>query len=219
VGKSLFPYLARPKIEFGMHIEFLVEEPSAEAALKNLIPKLMGEDISFNIHVFQGKQDLLKNLPNRLRGYRHWLPHDWYIVVLIDKDQEDCVKLKQNLEQTAHDEGFITRSNSNRNMKFNVINRIAIEELESWFFGDVAALEITYPRIPRFLNERRNFRDPDTIRNTSETLERILKGAGYYRGGLPKIEVARRVSLNMEPSRNISKSFQVFWGALQNLIT
>ena len=34
-----------------MHIEFLVEEPSAEAALKNLVPKLMGEDISFNIHV------------------------------------------------------------------------------------------------------------------------------------------------------------------------
>jgi hypothetical protein len=201
-----------------MHIEFLVEEPSAEAALKNLVPKLMGKDISFNIHVFQGKQDLLKNLPKRLRGYRHWLPYDWYIVVLIDKDQEDCAKLKQKLEQTAHDEGFITRSNSSQNMKLNVINRIAIEELESWFFGDVTALEITYPRIPRFLNRRKNFRDPDAIRNTAETLERVLKGAGYYRGGLPKIEVARRVSLHMEPRRNISKSFQVFCGALQNLI-
>lgn len=201
-----------------MHIEFLVEEPSAEAALKNLVPKLMGEDISFNIHVFQGKQDLLKNLPRRLRGYRHWLPNDWYIVVLIDKDQEDCARLKQKLEQTAHDEGFITRSNSSQNMKLNVINRIAIEELESWFFGDVTALEITYPRIPRFLNRRRNFRNPDAIHNTAETLGRVLKGAGYYRGGLPKIEVARMVSLNMEPKRNISRSFQVFWGALQNLM-
>ncbi|MBU4449349.1 MAG: DUF4276 family protein, partial [Proteobacteria bacterium] len=95
---------------------------------------------------------------------------------------------------------------------------IAIEELESWFFGDVTALEITYPKIPRFLNRRKNFRDPDAIRNTAETLERVLKGAGYYRGGLPKIEVARRVSLHMEPRRNISKSFQVFCDALQNLI-
>ena len=95
-----------------MHIELLVEEPSAEAALKNLVPKLMGEDISFNIHVFQGKQDLLKNLPKRLRGYRHWLPNDWYIVVLIDRDYEDCAELKKKLEKIANNEGFITRSNT-----------------------------------------------------------------------------------------------------------
>jgi hypothetical protein len=201
-----------------MHIEFLVEEPSAEAALKNLAPKLMGEDIALNIHVFQGKRDLLKNLPKRLRGYRRWLPDDWYIVVLIDKDQEDCAKLKKKLEEIAHNEGFITRSDTGHDGKFQVINRIAIEELESWFFGDVTALEITYPRIPRFLNRRRNFRNPDSIHNAAETLERVLKGAGYYRGGMPKIEVARRISLHMDPSRNISKSFQVFWGALQNLI-
>ena len=42
-----------------MHIEFLVEEPSAEAALKNLVPKISGQDVSFMIHPHQGKQDLL----------------------------------------------------------------------------------------------------------------------------------------------------------------
>ena len=161
-----------------MHIEFLVEEPSAEAALKNLVPKLMGEDISFNIHVFQGKQDLLKNLPKRLRGYRHWLPYDRYIVVLIDKDQEDCAKLKQKLEQTAHDEGFITRSNSGPAGKFQVINRIAIEELEAWFFGDVVALQRAYRRVPKFLDKSRKFRNPDTIINTWESLEGVLQKVG-----------------------------------------
>lgn len=201
-----------------MHIELLVEEPSAEAALKNLVPKLMGEDISFNIHVFQGKQDLLKNLPKRLRGYRHWLPGDWYIVVLMDKDQEDCAKLKKKLEEIAHNEGFITRSNTGHDGKFQVINRIAIEELEAWFFGDVVALQRAYRRVPKFLDKSRKFRNPDTIINTWESLEGVLQKVGYYRGGLPKIEVARRISLHMEPSRNISKSFQVFWGALQNLI-
>ena len=202
-----------------MHIEFLVEEPSAEAALKNLVPKLMGKDISFNIHVFQGKQDLLKNLPKRLRGYRYWLPDDWYIVVLIDKDQEDCAKLKQKLEQTAHDEGFITRSNSGPAGKFQVINRIAIEELEAWFFGDVVALQSAYPRIPKLLDKSRKFRNPDAISNTWESLEGVFQKVGYYRGGLPKIEVARKISQYMDPNRNTSKSFQIFRDALQGLMT
>ena len=57
-----------------MHIEFLVEEQSAESALVNLIPKIIGREVSFKIHPFQGKPNLLANLPARLRGYRQWLP-------------------------------------------------------------------------------------------------------------------------------------------------
>jgi len=201
-----------------MHLEFLVEEPSAEAALQNLVPKLISEDVSFNIHVFQGKQDLLKNLPKRLRGYRPWLPDDWYIVILIDKDQEECVELKQKLEEIACNEEFITRTNAGPNGKFTVINRIAIEELEAWFLGDVAALRIAYPKVPRYLGTKSKFRNPDAILHTSEALGGVLKRAGYYRGGMPKTEVARRISMHMEPCRNISKSFQVFRVTLQELI-
>src|SRR3990170_1837435 len=139
----------------GRHIEFLVEEPSAEAALKNLVPKFMGDEVSFNIHVYQGKQDLLLKLPDRLKGYRSWLPGDWYITVLIDKDQEECVTLKQKLEIIAKNEGFVTRSIAELQGKFQVINRIAIEELEAWFFGDVTALKTAYPRVPGFLDRRK----------------------------------------------------------------
>jgi hypothetical protein len=201
-----------------MHIEFLVKEPSTEAALKNLVPNLMGDDISFNIHVYQGKQDLLLKLPDRLKGYRCWLPGGWYIIVLIDKDREECVTLKQKLEVIAKSEGFITRSKAEPNGNFQVINRIVIEELEAWFFGDVTALKTAYPKVPSSLDRRRGFRNPDAIHNTAEALERILKAAGYYRGGMPKIEVARKISFHMEPGRNISKSFQVFRDALQKLI-
>ncbi len=56
-----------------MHLEFLVEEASAEAALNNIIPKILGEDISFLIHPYQGKDDLLDKLPKRLRGYKKWI--------------------------------------------------------------------------------------------------------------------------------------------------
>jgi hypothetical protein len=201
-----------------MHIEFLVEEPSAEAALRNLVPKIVGDDISYNIHVFQGKQDLLKKLPKRLRGYHPWLPENWNIIVLIDKDQEECVNLKKRLDKIANNEGFITRSNSDPHKKFQVINRIAIEELEAWFFGDVKAMKLAYPKIPSLLDRNRKFRNPDAIHNTCEALGRILKRYGYYRGGLPKIEVAKRISINMDPDRNNSKSFQVFRDALIGLI-
>lgn len=69
-----------------MHIEFLLEEPSAEAALELILPKILSDDVSFNFHVFEGKHDLLRKLPTRLKGYRRWLPKNWRIMVLIDED-------------------------------------------------------------------------------------------------------------------------------------
>ena len=53
-----------------MHIEFLVEEPSAEAALNNLAPLILGPEITFQVHPYNGKPDLLAKLPGRLA----WLP-------------------------------------------------------------------------------------------------------------------------------------------------
>lgn len=53
-----------------IHIEFLVEELSAKKALLEIVPKIIGQEVTFTIHVFQGKQDLLKKLEPRLRGYK-----------------------------------------------------------------------------------------------------------------------------------------------------
>ena len=38
-----------------------------------------------------------------------------------------------------------------------------IEELEAWFFGDIAAIHAAYPRISIHLGGRANYRDPDAI--------------------------------------------------------
>ena len=51
------------------HLEILVEEPSMEACLRVLLPKLVGDRVTFQIYPFQGKGELLKHLPNRLQGY------------------------------------------------------------------------------------------------------------------------------------------------------
>jgi len=202
-----------------MQLEFLVEEPSMEAALGNLLPLVLSHDHPYQIHTFQGKQDLLKKLPSRLRAYGAWLPQDSIIIVLVDRDREDCGDLKERLERTAATEGLVTRSSSSDG-RYRVLNRIVIEELEAWFFGDPDALRAAYPGVPANIERRSAYRDPDAIHGgTAEALCRVLRRAGYYASAYPKLEIARRVSQHMDPNRSRSRSFQVFWTALEDLVT
>lgn len=200
------------------HIEFLVEELSAEEALKILIPKILGQRVSFSVHSYGGKQNLLEKLPGRLLGYKHWLPDDWKIVVLIDADDDDCRTLKATLEKFASDAGLKTKSNRGAGSQFQVLNRLAIEELEAWFFGDVPALHAAYHRINVNLGKKAKFRKPDSISGgTWESLERELQKVGYYPGGYLKIRGAREIAAHMVPQINHSKSFQVFRDGLLSL--
>lgn len=202
-----------------MHIEFLLEEPSTEAMLTIVLPKILGDNISFKLHPFNGKSSLLKKLPNRLKAYQEWLPPDQKLVVLIDEDREDCRKLKQTLEEIAKTAGLITWSDSKDKASFQILNRLAIEELEAWFLGDPDALLAAYPRVDKNYPKKEKYRDPDAITGgTWEALERLLQKAGYYREGLPKIEVAKTVAPHMDPARNQSKSFQIFRDTLQEII-
>ena len=199
-----------------MHFEFFVEEVSTEAALSNLIPNILEAEHTFAIHPFQGKPDLLANLPARLRAFRKWLPKDWRIVVLIDEDREDCKALKGQLEKAAKKAGLVTRTSTKGQSPFQILNRLAIEELEAWFFGDVLAVKAAYPRVLATLSKKAKYRDPDSIvGGTWEALERELKKAGYYPTGMPKIEVSRNVSHYMDVERNRSRSFQVFVDGLK----
>ena len=200
--------------EVEMHIEFLLEERSAEAALESILPKIVCDDVGFNFHVFQGKHDLLKNLPIRLKGYRHWIPDDWRIIVLIDEDREDCLQLKAKLEQAASEAGFVTKTRTTSNRNFSVVNRLAIEELEAWFFGDPEAVRTAYPNVSKTFHTRSKFRNPDAITGgTHEALGRVLKR--YYPKWLPKTVVAQNIASHMIPDQNTSKSFQVFLEGLK----
>lgn len=202
-----------------MHLEFLVEEPSCEAALQNLVPKILGHDASFAIHVHQGKADLVKRLPGRLKGYKEWLPDYCGIVVLIDADDEDCHGLKAILEKAASDAGLISKSTAAVGSRFQVLNRLAIEELEAWFFGDSNALNAAYPHIASNLGNKGKYRNPDAVAGgTWEALERELQSAGYHLGGLPKIAAARDISAQMKPEDNKSKSFEVFREGLLDMV-
>lgn len=201
-----------------MHIEFLVEESSAEVALRSIIPKILGDAASYNIHPYQGKPDLVRKLPSRLKAYKKWIPDDWYIVVLVDADNEDCRELKARLEQAATDAGFATKTAAPHG-RFQVVNRIAVEELEAWFLGDIDAIRAAYPHVRQTLARKAPYRNPDAVAGgTWEALARELQRAGYHRSGLDKITAAREISKHMKPERNRSKSFQVFCEGLRAIV-
>ena len=202
-----------------MQLEFLMEERSTEEVLNHLVPRILRPGDSFRVHTFQGKHDLMGSLLSRLRAYRNWLPPDWRIIVLVDQDADDCYELKLRLDAIARCAGLTPRSDAHAGVVFHVLNRIVIEELEAWFFGDPQALVAAYPGVPESLAKRRGFRDPDRISGgTWERLERVLQRAGYYPTGMQKLAVARAVSAHMDPERNSSHSFRVFWSRVLELL-
>ncbi len=200
-----------------MHFEFLLEEETAEKVIDNLIPQIITGEHSYRCIRFQGKKDLLKNLPVELKGYARWIPNDYKIVVLLDRDRDDCIELKNNLNQMAIDAGLIIKSSAPNNL-FQVVNRIAIEEIESWFFGDADAMRMAFPKLSKNFENKSTYRIPDNIINTWESMERILQKCGYFKTGLRKTEAAHEISKNMQPLKNRSKSFQIFWQGITDCL-
>jgi len=190
-----------------------------EAFLRALLPRLLPEGRSFEVHPFQGKTDLLGKLQGRLKGYETWLPEDWRIVVVVDRDDDDCEALKDRLEAIASGCGLLTRSRAN-GAPWQLVNRIAVEELEAWYFGDWPAVCSVYTRVAPGIPGQAGYRDADAIRGgTWEAFERVLKRYGYFRSGLPKLEVARTIGAQLDPGRSRSRSFVMFREAIAEAMT
>lgn len=196
------------------HLEVLVEEPSMEAFLGELLPRLLPADRTFALHPFQGKADLMTKLQDRLRGYASWLPEDWRIVVVVDRDDDDCMALKAQLEAMAKKAKLRTRTTAGKH-PWQLVNRIAIEELEAWYFGDWPAVCAAYPKVKERVVNQAGYRHSDAIAGgTWEAFERVLQRHGYFRGGLGKIEAARALGALVDPQRSRSTSFMRFRDAV-----
>lgn len=139
--------------------------------------------------------------------------------MLIDEDRQNCKVLKARMEEIALAAGLLTKSSARPGTPFQVVNRIAIEELEAWFFGDVPAVVEAYPGVPASLANQAKYRNPDRIAGgTAEALHNVLRAAGHYtRTHLPKVEVARQISVHMDPAVNRSASFCCFRDGLAAL--
>jgi hypothetical protein len=202
-----------------MQIDVLLEEPSAEEALRIILPKILAGKAKFKLINMRNKSRLIGELPKRLLGYKKRLENgeDLKIVVLVDRDKDDCENLKARLERIAHDAELFTRTSPDQNGRFQVITRIAIEELEAWFIGDTEALKGAFSGL-RGKAFPQSFSNPDNS-GTWEHLHRFLKRNGIYKSNYPKIEAARKIAPHMDLSRNKSRNFRHFCRGIEALLS
>lgn len=202
-----------------IQIEILVEEQSAEEALRHLLPRVVKNRARARVINLGSKYKLLKVLPERLAAYGQRIANgeSLRIVVLVDRDDDDCERLKVALERMAATAGLSTKSSPGADGQFVVLNRIVIEELESWFIGDPSALRKAFTSLPKIEQNAGIFRNPDNG-GTWEALHRFLKKHDIYKSSFPKIDAARRIAPHMNVEQNRSRSFQVFVDGIETLL-
>ena len=180
-------------------VVFFLEEPSAKEMLKAILPRLLPEAVEARYLVFRGKQDLEKNLARKLRGWQ--LPNSVF-VVLRDQDAGDCRVVKADLMDICRLSG--------RN---NILVRVACRELESFYLGDLAAVEkgLGVSGISKRQNSRK-YRSPDALGNPSEELFK-LTGHLYQ-----KVAGSRAISPHLDLKKNRSHSFNVLISGILQLV-
>ncbi len=139
------------------------EEMSAKVMLESLLPRLLqSKECFFRCIAFEGKQDLEKQLPIKLKA---WRAPNTHFIVLRDQDSGNCEKIKRNLQDIC-----------TRARKPQTLVRIACRELESWYFGDLKAVE-TGLQINGLsaLQLKSKYRTPDGIQNPRRELEKLTK--------------------------------------------
>ena len=181
------------------YLVFLLEEPSAQAMLEGILPRLLPpHQFHWQFLVFEGKQDLEKQMEKKLRG---WLLPNSFFIVLRDQDAGDCIRIKQKLVEKCRNAG-----------KPTTLVRIACHELESWFLGDLAAVQKAF-NIKKLAEQQRNrkYKEPDKLSNASEELEKLVKG---YR----KVSGAKKIAAYMAIDQNYSHSFNCFISGVNSLV-
>lgn len=181
-----------------INLVFFLEEPSAREMLKGLLPRLLPDNVNTQYVVFEGKQDLEKRLPIRLRA---WQVPDSLFVVMRDQDSGDCVAIKSELVQKCADAG-----------KPDTLVRIACRELESFYLGDLAAVaEAIGPANLATLQNKQRYRTPDSVQNPAKELKNI---APEYQ----KISGSRAIGKLMHVSNRRSHSFGVLVSGISTLL-
>ncbi|WP_312963646.1 DUF4276 family protein [Stutzerimonas nitrititolerans] len=212
-----------------MHIEILVEDSSGQTLLETLVPKILGtqgDPHTWRIHFYKGigripknlnaggdpaKRILLDQLPKLLRGYGR-TPGIDAVVVVLDSDRRDCVDFLAELKALA----------AGCNPAPNTLFRIAVEEMEAWYFGDRQALLKAYPRAKADVLNRYQ---QDSVCETWERLadaiypggSAAIKKAGWPLPGQVKHEWAEKIGPLLEPDQNISPSFGKLRDGLRRL--
>lgn len=162
--------------------------------LEALLPRLL-PSLSFLCVSHQGKQDLEKSIPRKLKA---WREPGVRFVVMRDNDLGDCKILKQHLVELCRSAG-----------RPDTLVRIACQELEAWYLGAPRALAEAYAR-PELakLGRKARYRNPDAIRRPSAELKKLVPR-------FQKVSGARLMGSRLTAEGNLSESFRTFLSGLE----
>jgi hypothetical protein len=150
------------------------------------------------------RRGLLDLLPATLRGYASSNAPDEAVLVLIDADANHCVTLKQKLVKLA----------KKVCPQLRVVFRIAVEETEAFYFGDLRALQAAFPDAD--MDRARAF-EPDSIppNGTAEEFAEVV-GEGTPR----KVDWAEKMGgrLTTKPAESRSPSFRALHAGIVKLL-
>jgi hypothetical protein len=214
-----------------MHIEILVEDSSGKTLLDYLLPEVLGtygDPHTWRLHPYKGigripqglattadpeKRMLLDQLPRLLSGYQK-TPGIDAVVVVLDNDDRNCTAFLEELKEVAEQCHMTDRT----------LFRLAIEEMEAWYFGDRDALLEAYPRAQKQVLDAYV---QDSICGTWEKLadavypggSAAIKKAGWPVPGQMKHQWADRIGPWMDVEKNVSPSFHKLRDGLRRLIS
>lgn len=178
-------------------IVIFTEEPSAKILIETLVERHFTDKlrtgIDFHCYNFEGKSHLKQQFPLKLRG---WRKPNTYFLITCDQDSNDCLILKQKLQSLA-----------NSALPFSIV--IFCQELESFYLGDLKALQAAFGLAKEPILANKYKKSIDEIRGAKEEVKKLI-GKPYG-----QIEGARRMASVMNPNDNQSKSFQHFWQKLE----
>lgn len=164
--------------------------------LDGMLPRLL-PGLPFLCVPHEGKQDLEKSVPRKLRA---WGEPGVRFVVIRDNDGGDCLVLKDNLTALCLE-----------GRRKNTLVRIACQELEAWYLGEPDALADAFGKEElRGIGRKARFRNADTVQQPSAALERLVPE-------FQKVSGARKMAQFLSRERNRSTSFQVLLAGVDRL--
>ncbi len=152
-------------------------------------------------------------MPKLLHGYGK-TPGIDAVVIVLDTDKRDCVAFLAELKAVLDDKTVVP----------DTMFRLAIEEIEAWYFGDRDALLAAYPRVRQdVLRQYVQDSTCDTWELLADAVypggSSAIKKAGWPLPGQVKHEWAKKIAPFMDPGRNVSPSFRKFRDGLRQLCT
>lgn len=186
-------------MNYSYDLIFLVEERSMKEMLDLFLPRIIPQEITFFCIAHEGESDLEKSIPRKLRTW----DKETKFIILRDQDSGDCLVIKEkilNLCKQAERE--------------DILIRIVCHELESWYLGDLAAVEEAFKITSGKLSKKqqnKKYREPDRLNTAKQELKNLIP---EYQ----EISGSKKIAKYLDLTNNTSHSFKVFLEGIKKIL-